>query len=96
MKDQVPVVLLNQWLGITQEKSCFANKDWCQANADEYSVYSSETMSQVLSITGRSVSKAKNISKAQGKRNSQLLVKEEEQKDLIKLGATKRRMTILK
>lgn len=45
MKDQVPVVLLNQWLGINPEKSHFARKENCLAS-DEYSVYSDETMSK--------------------------------------------------
>ena len=46
MKDQVPVVLLNQWLEVHPEKSGFAKKDNCLLSADEYSVYSDETNSQ--------------------------------------------------
>lgn len=45
MKDQVPVVLLNQWLGINPEKSHFARKENCLPS-DEYSVYSDEIMSK--------------------------------------------------
>lgn len=55
MKDQVPVVLLNQWLDIKPEKTGFAKRENCLANADEYSVYSDETMSQALSIKGASM-----------------------------------------
>lgn len=50
MKDQVPVVLLNQWLDIQPEKSGFAKIENWKLNADEYSVFSDETKSNYLSI----------------------------------------------
>lgn len=55
MKDQVPVVLLNKWLEIEPERSRFTKKENCLANAEEYSVYSDETLSQALSIKGSSL-----------------------------------------
>lgn len=50
MKDQVPIVLLNQWLEIEPEKSHFANRNNWVVNSDEYSVYSDETTSQMISL----------------------------------------------
>ena len=57
MKDQVPVVLLNQWLGVEQEKSRFNKKENWLNNSDEYSVYSDSNNSRALSINGTSVKK---------------------------------------
>ena len=93
MKDQVPVVLLNQWLEISPEKSAFAKKEWCVAGSDEYSVYSSDTMSQALSIKGRSIKNGKiNLAK----RNSVLITETIQKSNFEKLGGTRhRRMTIL-
>ena len=93
MKDQVPVVLLNQWLEISPEKSAFAKKEWCLAGSDEYSVYSSDTMSQALSIKGRSIKNGRiNLSK----RNSVLITETIQKSNFEKLGGTRhRRMTIL-
>lgn len=89
MKDQVPVVLLNQWLDVEPEKSRFANKDCCLA--DEYSVYSDETMSQALSIKGNSIKKIPKVSK----RNSYLQTEENQLSVFDKLrGSPNRRMTI--
>lgn len=92
MKDQVPVVLLNQWLNISPEKSHFAKKEWWNANSDEISVYSSESMSQALSIKGNSFKAVKNLNK----RNSLLVTQANMNAALEKLGFNKtRRMTIL-
>lgn len=53
MKDQVPVVLLNKWLDVEPEKSHFAkNELWA---ADEYSVYSDDTVSQALSFKSKNL-----------------------------------------
>ncbi|CAI2365980.1 unnamed protein product [Moneuplotes crassus] len=57
MKEEVPVVLLNQWLDIEPEKSGFAKIDNCKLNAEEYSVYSDETMSQGISFKSSAVLK---------------------------------------
>ena len=91
MKDQVPVVLLNQWLGIVPEKSCFSKSKWCAANSDEYSIYSSEKMSQALSIKGTSIKPINAL-----KRGS-LLISTNEGKNLLSSEIRKknRRMTIL-
>ena len=93
MKDQVPVVLLNQWLGINPEKSHFARGEWCLANSDEYSVYSSESMSQALSIKGKAFNKS--AVKQTWKRNSLLVTENNMSAALEKLGVNlSRRMTI--
>jgi hypothetical protein len=60
MKDQVPVVLLNQWLGVEQEKSRFNKKENWLNNSDEYSVYSDSNISRALSINGTSVKRDTN------------------------------------
>lgn len=92
MKDQVPVVLLNQWLNISPEKSHFARKEIYRQNSDEMSVYSSESMSQALSIKGNSFKATKNMNK----RNSLLVTQANMNSALDKLGLNKtRRMTIL-
>ena len=57
MKDQVPVVLLNKWLDVEQEKSGFAQAGNCQLDDDEYSVYSETTVGNALSIKGSALRK---------------------------------------
>ena len=109
MKDQVPVVLLNQWLGIVPEKSCFSKREWCDVNSDDYSIYSSDKMSQALSIKGTSI-KPVNILKRrsllitnnEGKpvnllKRGSLLITNSEGKNLLSSEIRKknRRMTIL-
>ena len=92
MKDQVPVVLLNQWLGINPEKSAFAKKEWCKAGSEEYSAYSSESMSQKLSIQGKSIKRVQNISK----RKSVLVTQASTNSHLVNFATNRqRRMTIL-
>ena len=76
MKDQVPVVLLNQWLEIQPEKSGFAKNDNCLLNADEYSVYSDETLSQALSF------KAPKVLQDMAKRKSMMMANNNHIKDV--------------
>lgn len=76
MKDQVPVVLLNQWLEIQPEKSGFAKMNNCKLNADEYSVYSDETMSQALSL------KSNNVLQDIAKRKSMLMANNNQIRDV--------------
>ena len=91
MKDEVPKVLLNQWLDIKPEKSAFTKAEWCRADSEEYSVYSDETQSNMLGLSSKSLSKkassfAKRSSAIQGnapsfaKRNSVLQTKAPETK----------------
>ena len=64
MKDQVPIVLLNQWLEIEPEKSHFANRNNWVGNVDEYSVYSDETTSQMSnfkSVNLKEIAKRKSM-----------------------------------
>lgn len=63
MKDQVPVVLLNQWLDVEQEKSGFAKRENWVLDADEYSVYSGSTISKALSVHGSSFAKSSKFAK---------------------------------
>jgi len=93
MKDQVPVVLLNQWLEVEQEKSGFARRENWVANSDEYSVYSDSTISQALSVHGNSLRKLPKYSK----RNSVLPGKETQKSvfEKLKNSSKNRRMTIM-